>query len=158
VHDGGAPRLGARPDSAGAQALGSIALSDREKGGIGVANGQLELTLAACRRLRRALANNGWLQELPDPVLKLTWGNAALIGPSTAKELGIEDQSLVKLHGQRRERLIPATRRARPGQGLVRVVLGYGRTAGGVVGIGSRLEHSLTSNLVKRSRPATWRS
>lgn len=33
--------------------------------------------------------DNGWLQEAPDPVTKLTWDNAALVAPKTAKELGI---------------------------------------------------------------------
>src|SRR6266478_4625481 len=32
--------------------------------------------------------NNGWLQELPDPITKLTWDNAALISPAYAKKLG----------------------------------------------------------------------
>ncbi|MES2661536.1 MAG: TAT-variant-translocated molybdopterin oxidoreductase [Verrucomicrobiota bacterium] len=35
---------------------------------------------------------NGWLQEAPDPISKLTWDNVALIAPKTAKELGIYDQ------------------------------------------------------------------
>ena len=35
--------------------------------------------------------DNGWLQESPDPVSKLTWDNAALIAPKTAKDLGIYD-------------------------------------------------------------------
>ncbi len=34
-------------------------------------------------------ANNGWLQELPKPITKLTWGNAAIMSPATAKQLGI---------------------------------------------------------------------
>lgn len=33
--------------------------------------------------------NNGWLQELPDPITKLTWDNAVLISPKTAKDLGL---------------------------------------------------------------------
>ncbi len=36
--------------------------------------------------------DNGWLQEAPDPVSKLTWDNAALIAPQTAKDLGIYDE------------------------------------------------------------------
>ena len=32
--------------------------------------------------------NNGWMQELPDPITKMTWDNAFLISGKTAKELG----------------------------------------------------------------------
>ncbi len=34
-------------------------------------------------------ANNGWLQELPDPMTKITWDNVALLSPNTAERLGI---------------------------------------------------------------------
>lgn len=34
-------------------------------------------------------ANNGWLQELPKPITKLTWGNAAIMSPATAQRLGV---------------------------------------------------------------------
>jgi MoCo/4Fe-4S cofactor protein with predicted Tat translocation signal len=34
-------------------------------------------------------ANNGWLQELPDTVSKLTWDNALLVSPNTATALGV---------------------------------------------------------------------
>ncbi|HXT62701.1 MAG TPA: TAT-variant-translocated molybdopterin oxidoreductase [Pyrinomonadaceae bacterium] len=33
-------------------------------------------------------ANNGWLQELPKPLTKITWDNVALVSPNTAKKLG----------------------------------------------------------------------
>jgi molybdopterin-containing oxidoreductase family iron-sulfur binding subunit len=33
-------------------------------------------------------ANNGWLQELPKPLTKITWDNVALVSPTTAKKLG----------------------------------------------------------------------
>ncbi|MBP9913939.1 MAG: TAT-variant-translocated molybdopterin oxidoreductase, partial [Opitutaceae bacterium] len=34
-------------------------------------------------------ANNGWLQECPDPITKIAWDNAILVSPRFARELGI---------------------------------------------------------------------
>ena len=34
-------------------------------------------------------ANNGWLQEMPGPITKMTWDNAFLLSPATAKKMGI---------------------------------------------------------------------
>ena len=42
-------------------------------------------------------ANNGWLQELPDPVSKLSWDNAASISPAYAKRLGVETGDLLQI-------------------------------------------------------------
>ncbi len=42
-------------------------------------------------------ANNGWLQELPDPITKLAWDNAALVSPKTANELGLKNGHMVRL-------------------------------------------------------------
>lgn len=38
-------------------------------------------------------ANNGWRQECPDPMTKLTWDNAILVGPKLAKDLGFDTKS-----------------------------------------------------------------
>ena len=86
-------------------------------------------------------ANNGWLQELPKPVTKLTWDNAALIAPATAEQLGVENGDM--LDGQARR---PAAARCRSGSrpgtppDAVTISVGYGRTRAGRVGNGDRLQ------------------
>jgi Fe-S-cluster-containing dehydrogenase component len=79
-------------------------------------------------------ANNGWLQETPDPLTKLTWDNVAIFSPATARALGVEDEMLVRLEFAGRSVEMPAY--ILPGQasGSVTVALGYGRTAAGHVG------------------------
>jgi molybdopterin-containing oxidoreductase family iron-sulfur binding subunit len=79
-------------------------------------------------------ANNGWLQETPDPMTKLTWDNAAIFSPATAKALGLHDQMVVRLNYAGRQLEIPAY--VLPGQadGCVAVALGHGRVAAGNVG------------------------
>ena len=42
-------------------------------------------------------ANNGWLQELPKPITKLTWDNAAFISPATAHRLQVAPVDMVEL-------------------------------------------------------------
>lgn len=41
--------------------------------------------------------NNGWLQEMPDPITKLTWDNAAQMSPVMAAHLGVETGDLVRV-------------------------------------------------------------
>ncbi len=83
-------------------------------------------------------AANAWMQELPRPVTKQAWGNAALVAPEDAAALGLMDGSEVelRLHG----RTQPASVLVLPGQapGVVTLPLGGGRhVAGGLpAGIG----------------------
>lgn len=81
-------------------------------------------------------ANNAWLQELPRPLSKLTWDNAALISPSTAQALGLSsgDQIELKLDGAQ----LNAPVWVMPGHAddSVSITLGYGRWHSGRVGQG----------------------
>ena len=82
-------------------------------------------------------ANNGWLQETPDLISKITWDNAALISYADAKELGVkqrnheEDVIEIKLDGKSLE--IPAF--IVPGQpkGVITLALGYARKNAGAI-------------------------
>src|SRR5262249_59253554 len=83
-------------------------------------------------------ANCGWLIELPDPVTKLTWDNAALVAPVDAEALAIKRSGdLVALEVAGKTVTIPAF--ILPGQaaGSVTVALGWGRTRAGRVGTGA---------------------
>ncbi|HJT66979.1 MAG TPA: TAT-variant-translocated molybdopterin oxidoreductase [Pyrinomonadaceae bacterium] len=92
-------------------------------------------------------ANNGWLQELPKPLTKVTWDNVALLSPNSAKQItGISDNGgavkgrehyvpvleITNQHGQK----VLAPLWILPGQpdGVVTIHLGYGRRRAGRVG------------------------
>jgi Fe-S-cluster-containing dehydrogenase component/anaerobic selenocysteine-containing dehydrogenase len=83
-------------------------------------------------------ADNAWLQELPHPVSKLTWDNAALLSPATARRLGLADGDVVTL--SLRGRSVEAPVLVQPGHAddSVTLPLGYGRSqaepAGAAVG------------------------
>jgi molybdopterin-containing oxidoreductase family iron-sulfur binding subunit len=79
-------------------------------------------------------ANNGWLQELPKPLTKLTWDNALLVSPHTADRLGLSTNDVVRLHNAGRNLIVPVW--VLPGQAdnSVSISLGYGRSVAGRVG------------------------
>lgn len=82
-------------------------------------------------------ANNGWLQELPKPLTKLTWENAALLNPLTADALGLSNGDVVELRHS--DHTVEAPVLLVPGhaENSITVHLGYGRTAAGRVGNGT---------------------
>jgi MoCo/4Fe-4S cofactor protein with predicted Tat translocation signal len=84
-------------------------------------------------------SNNGWLQELPKPMTKLTWDNAILIGPKMAERLQIKVEDVVELElngggDQKRKVTGPVWIQAGHPDNSVTVTLGYGRTRAGRVG------------------------
>jgi molybdopterin-containing oxidoreductase family iron-sulfur binding subunit len=81
-------------------------------------------------------ANNGWLQELPKPITKFTWDNAALVSPKTAKRLGVSNHEVVELSLDGRTVEAPAW--IVPGQpdDSIALALGYGRSRCGRIGEG----------------------
>ena len=81
-------------------------------------------------------ANDGWLQELPDPLTKLTWDNPALVSPKTAESLGVASEDLVRVEHAGRSLELPVSILPGMADNVVALTLGYGRSRAGRVGNG----------------------
>ena len=81
-------------------------------------------------------ANLGWLQELPDPMTKLTWDNAALMSFATGKRLGVSHEGMVKLDVNGRALEVAVYLMPGHADDSITLAYGYGRTdAGHVAGL-----------------------
>jgi molybdopterin-containing oxidoreductase family iron-sulfur binding subunit len=96
-------------------------------------------------------ANNGWMQEAPDPITKLVWGNAAMISPATAREQKLEDGDVVTI--SRGSTKLEAAVMVQPGHtdNAISISLGYGRVRCGRVG----KDVGYNANLI-RTTDAFW--
>lgn len=79
---------------------------------------------------------NGWLQELPQPFSKLTWSNAAWIGPATAEAIGVKTRDVIVVSNGTTSLEIPVW--VQPGlpDKVVTLTIGYGRTIPDVESVG----------------------
>ncbi len=130
VHDGflantgyaaiaGAPTAGLSQNGAQQQAAGGIELVIRTDSTV----------------LDGSFANNAWCQELPDPVTKLVWDNAALMSRHTADELGVGaryrrgvyEVDVVRIAAGGQEIELPVWIVPGHPDGTVTVTTGYGR-------------------------------
>jgi MoCo/4Fe-4S cofactor protein with predicted Tat translocation signal len=93
-------------------------------------------------------SNNPWLQELPDPISKVTWDNYITMNPGDMKEMNfllLEDDnhnaSLATLSADGVSVTLPAFPQPGQARGTVGVALGYGRTNSGKVanGVGANV-------------------
>jgi len=82
-------------------------------------------------------ANNGWMQELPKPLTRLTWDNAALLSPATAARLGLASEDVVALSAGGRSVKAPVLVVPGHPDDVVTAHLGYGRRRVGAVGRGT---------------------
>jgi len=160
VHDGLIPNTAAQPKSATANPGFLAQLATQPAAG-----GSLEISIRRdpCVYDGR-FANNGWLQELPNPLNKVTWSNVALVSPATAKRLGVNqtgrderemagapqgttfvntkggnlfsDLVTLKYQGNDIPQAVPMW--ISPGQpdDVITVFMGYGRSRAGKVGSG----------------------
>jgi molybdopterin-containing oxidoreductase family iron-sulfur binding subunit len=96
-------------------------------------------------------ANNGWMQEAPDPITKLVWGNAAMISPATARDQKLEDGDVIAI--SKGNYKLEAAVMVQPGHAdnAISISLGYGRVRCGRVG----KDVGYNANLIRTS-DAYW--
>lgn len=122
VHDGVLANSAAAPISVRAASLPSRTNSPRA---------DLELTFRLDQYIRdTSSVNNAWLRELPRPITKLTWDNALLMAPDTAKRLDVKSRDVVELDAGGRKLSLPVW--VLPGQpeDSLALALGWGPQAG----------------------------
>jgi MoCo/4Fe-4S cofactor protein with predicted Tat translocation signal len=159
VHDGFIPNTAAKPKGVGAN---SGFLTQQQPAS--PAGGPLEINILPDPNIYDGrFANNGWMQELPKPLNKVTWDNVGLVSPATAARLGINTKTnpeeyvggqegitfvntkgsnqfsdLVTLSYQGNEIAKKVPMWITPGQpdDVITIFMGYGRTRAGNIGNG----------------------
>ncbi|MDX2093321.1 MAG: 4Fe-4S dicluster domain-containing protein [Kofleriaceae bacterium] len=99
---------------------------------LGQPRAALELDLATSLAVGDGrFANNPWLQELPHPLTKQTWGNAALLSAATARSLGVTDGQVLAITRGNAKVEVPALIAIGHADDCITVELGYGHDAEG---------------------------
>ena len=141
LHDGFLPNPAAKEPLAfnadGAQKLAE---------GYKVSEGEYEVVFAPCAKVDDGrFSNNAWIQELPDPITKITWDNAAIVSPATAEKLGLgakqgnghfdfDNGAFLSIEANGVVLEIPAVIIPGTADGSITIALGYGRGSEGRVG------------------------
>src|SRR5204863_1063821 len=100
-------------------------------------------------------ANNGWLQELPKPLTKVTWDATAWVSPQLARERNLEDGDVIELRYRGNTTRMPIFRVPGHPQQSVTVFFGYGRQRAGNVGTATKDAEPFNAFLLRTS-DAPW--
>ncbi len=91
----------------------------------------LEVTVRLDHRLGDGrYANNPWLLELPDPLTRICWDNAAVLSPKTAAALGVKSGDMIQLSTEGRDVDIAAVVMPGPADFSIAVTMGWGQKTG----------------------------
>ena len=159
LHDGVLAESAHKPVSVRYNAGGATQLLAAAKPVAALSASNLEVRFLADHKMDDGrYANNGWLQECPDPITKISWDNAILVSPKLGKELGIDPKGSMIQVARKEEaefsmgkenapvfdlvvgnRKITGPVHIQPGLANYTVIvpLGYGRTKAGHVGNGA---------------------
>ncbi|MCC6572277.1 MAG: 4Fe-4S dicluster domain-containing protein [Planctomycetes bacterium] len=116
-------------DAAGVRDAGAKAAARAEATGFEV------ITCESVQQGDGRHANNAWLQEVPDPLSKISWDNYAALSPAALAKLGAKNGDLIALQAEVAGRKVALELAAvgQPGMAdnAVAIALGYGRTHAG---------------------------
>jgi len=131
------PELTVQPVAELARSIGGGAGATGSGGAPGGSRSGLEVVFLPSASVHDGrFANDGWLQELPDPLTKLTWDNPALVSPKTAETLGLASEDVVRLDYAGRSLELPVWILPGMADSVVCLTLGYGRLRAGRIGSG----------------------
>jgi molybdopterin-containing oxidoreductase family iron-sulfur binding subunit len=135
LHDGLLPN---QPPAPAPPAIDAGAISHGVKGASSENPDGFELILRSGASVHDGrYANSGWLQELPDPVTKVTWGNPVSVSVADAQRIGLQDGDLVAVEAGGTRVQAPCVLQPGQAEGVITLDLGYGRTTGSVAtGVG----------------------
>src|SRR5437773_75853 len=134
LHDGFVPGTSLPPKNI-ALRRGAIEAAAKAAFDIATGGGEMELIFRPDPTIHDGrFANNGWLQELPKPLSKMTWDNAAYLAPADARRLGTANGDVVEIEIEGRKVEAPAWVQPGHPDGAVTLHFGYGRTKCGRVG------------------------
>lgn len=95
-------------------------------------------------------ASNGWLQELPNPITRITWDNYAAVSVQAASELGVNSNDMVDITVGNKKQTFPVFVQPGLADKVIEISLGYGRTSAGIIGTGI----GVNANVLMAKNPA----
>ena len=81
--------------------------------------------------------NNGWLQELPDPISKITWENVLSVAPALAKKMNLNEGDIVRVSSAMGvDTELPLHIQPKMNENTAMVAVGFGQPHAGKIGGG----------------------
>jgi MoCo/4Fe-4S cofactor protein with predicted Tat translocation signal len=88
----------------------------------------MEVVLRPCAKMGDGrFANNSWMAEIPEPLSKLSWDNAAFVSMATAGQLGVENGDMLTLTANGQSAQAPAWILPGHADESITLHLGWGR-------------------------------
>jgi MoCo/4Fe-4S cofactor protein with predicted Tat translocation signal len=135
LHDGWVEGTAYSPKGGGGRKGGSTSASQPTQA---AQNGNFEINFRRDPSIYDGrFANNGWLQELPKPLTKLTWDNPIMIGPAMAERLKLNFKDVAELEFNGKKIKGAVWIQAGHPDNSITVFMGYGRTRAGRIGTGT---------------------